>query len=140
MKTMTAMTKAIQQSVQFTAPAEELFEMYFDSKKHSAATGGRTRISRKVGGAFTAWNGQLRGKNLLIVPKKMIVQAWRATHWPASDPDSILILRFSKASGGGQVDLVHANVPEHDHKGVSEGWPKYYWQPWKKHLAARSSK
>jgi activator of HSP90 ATPase len=135
---MTAMTKAIQQSVKFNASAEELFEMYLDSKKHSAATGGTTRISRKVGGTFTAWNGQLKGKNLLIVPKKMIVQAWRATHWPATDPDSILVIRFSKAPGGGQVDIVHAGVPDHDHKGVSEGWPKYYWEPWKEYLKKKA--
>ena len=135
---MPAMTKAIQQSVRFKASAEELFEMYLDSKKHSAATGGSTRISRKVGGAFTAWNGQLKGRNLLIVPKKIIVQAWRATHWPATDPDSILVIRFSKAPGGGQVDIVHAGVPEHDHKGVSEGWPKYYWKPWKKYLKKKA--
>jgi activator of HSP90 ATPase len=135
---MGAITTAIQQSVQFEAPAGELFEMYLDSKKHSAATGGRARISRKAGGAFTAWEGQLKGKNLLIVPKKMIVQAWRATHWPASDPDSILVLRFSNTSGGGQVDIVHAGVPEHDHKGVSEGWPKYYWEPWKEYLKKKA--
>ncbi len=134
----TAMTKAIQQSVRFSASPETLFEMYLDSNKHCAATGGRARLSRKAGGKFTAWNGQLRGRNLLIIPNKLIVQAWRATHWPASDPDSILVLRFSKASGGGRVDLVHVNVPAHDHKGVKQGWPHYYWKPWKRYLALKS--
>lgn len=42
--------------------------------------------------------------------------------------------RFSKAPGGAQIDLVHVNVPRYDHKGVSQGWPKYYWKPWKKYL------
>src|SRR5271165_1567937 len=86
------MTKAIQQSVRFAAPPEELFEMYLDSKKHSESTGGVARMSRKTGGKFTAWHGQLAGRNLFIVPTKLIVQTWRSTHWPASDPDSILIL------------------------------------------------
>ncbi|MGA2508892.1 MAG: SRPBCC domain-containing protein [Candidatus Acidiferrales bacterium] len=134
------MTKAIQRSVRLRAQPEELFDTYLDSKKHSAATGGRAQVSRKVGGKFTAWNGQLRGRNLLIVPNRLIVQAWRATHWPASDPDSILILEFSKAPGGGQIDLVHVNVPQHDHKGVTQGWPKYYWKPWKKFLEAKGGK
>ncbi len=132
------MTKVIQQSVRFAAPPEELFEIYLDSKKHSQATGAAARISRKAGGAFTAWDGQLRGRNLLIVPNQMIVQTWRATHWKASDPDSILILRFRQAPGGGKIDLVHENVPAHDHKGVSQGWPKYYWKPWKTYLAQNS--
>lgn len=132
------MTKAIQQSQRFAAPPAELFEMYLDSKKHSESTGGIARMSRKPGGKFTAWHGQLAGRNLLIVPNKLIVQTWRSTHWPASDADSILILRFGNAPGGGQVDLLHEDVPAHDHKGVSQGWPKYYWKPWKKYLAARA--
>jgi activator of HSP90 ATPase len=132
------MTKAIQQTVRFSAKPEELFELYMDSKKHSAATGGAVVISRKHDGKFTAWHGQLSGRNLLIVPGEMIVQSWRAISWKPSDPDSILILRFSKAPGGGQVDMVHVSVPEHDHKGVTKGWPHYYWEPWKKYLAKKS--
>jgi activator of HSP90 ATPase len=132
------MNGAIEQSVRFNASPAELFEMYLDSKKHSAATGGAARMSRKPGGKFTAWDGQLGGRNLLIVKNRMIVQAWRSTHWKASNTDSILILRFSKAPGGAQVDLTHVNVPEHDHAGVTEGWPKYYWEPWKKYLNGRA--
>jgi activator of HSP90 ATPase len=132
------MTKAIEQSVRFKASPAQLFEMYMDSKKHSAATGGVARMSRKPGGNFTAWNEQLSGRNLLIVKNRMIVQAWRGTHFNASDPDSILILRFSKAPGGAQLDLTHVNVPEEDHVGVTKGWPKYYWEPWKKYLKGRA--
>jgi activator of HSP90 ATPase len=132
------MTRLIQQSVQFPASPEELFEIYLDSKKHSEATGGEARISRKAGGQFTAWGGQLRGRNLLIVPNQTIVQTWRGAHWKAADPDSILILRFSKTPGGGRIDLVHENVPSHDHKGVSQGWPRFYWKPWKKYLTRTS--
>ena len=94
-------------------------------------------MSRKPGGTFTAWNGQLRGRNLLIVPKRMIVQAWRSVNFKSGDPDSILILQFSKAPGGGRIDLVHVNVPHQDHEGVSKGWPKYYWKPWKKYFARK---
>ena len=90
-------------------------------------------MSRKVGGKFTAWNGQLVGRNLVIAPKQMIVQAWRSSHWKVSDPDSILILRFSRpprgGPGAGQIDLAHVGVPQHDHEGVTHGWRKYYWDP-----------
>lgn len=131
------MTEAIQQSMEFNASPETLFEIFMDSKKHAAATGGPAKISRKVGGAFTAFGGMLRGKNLLIDPKKMIVQAWRSSQWKTKDADSILILRFSKTAGGGRIDLVHAGVPEYDHQGVTQGWPKYYWEPWKAYVAKR---
>lgn len=132
------MTKTIEQSVRFHTSPDELFDTYLDSKMHSAVTGGAAKMSRKVGGKFTAWGGQLSGHNLMITPKKMIVQAWRSHHWKVSDPDSILILRFSEAPGGAQIDLTHVNVPHYDHKGVTQGWPKYYWEPWKEYLAGKT--
>jgi activator of HSP90 ATPase len=134
------MTRAIQQSVRFPVSPKELFETYLDSKKHSAATGGTARIGRKAGGKFIAWNGHLSGRNLLIVSGRMIVQSWRSVNFKPSDPDSILILRFSKAPGGGQVDLVHANVAPQDHAGVTKGWHKYYWEPWKKYFARQKKR
>ena len=74
------MTKAIQQSVVFDASPQILYEMYIDSAKHSKATGARAKLGRKAGAAFTAFDGSIKGKNLIVVPGKMIVQAWRATH------------------------------------------------------------
>ncbi|HTR48249.1 MAG TPA: SRPBCC domain-containing protein [Verrucomicrobiae bacterium] len=134
------MTKAIQQSVRFKATPAELFEMYLDSKQHSAATGGKATMSRKAGGAFTAWNKQIWGTNLQIVPNRLIVQAWRSVNLKPGDADSILVLKFSKTPGGARVDLVHVNVPQQDRQGVSKGWPTYYWRPWKKYLAAKREK
>jgi activator of HSP90 ATPase len=130
------MTSAIQQSVRFRTSSQTLFSMYLDSRKHSQSTGAPARISKKAGGRFTAFGGQLEGKNLLIVPGKRIVQIWRATHWKKGDW-SVLTLDFSRVAGGAQVDLVHSGVPTYDHKGVREGWPKYYWRPWKKYLSNR---
>ena len=117
------MTKPIVQSVMFKASPEELFEIFTDSKKHSAATGAKAAVSAKAGAKFTAFDEMLLGRNLVVVPGHMIVQAWRASHWKESDHDSILILSFSEAPGGGRIDLVHVGVPQHDHKGVTKGWP-----------------
>lgn len=134
------MIKPIVQSVTFKASPKELFAMFTDSKKHSAATGAKASVSAKAGAKFTAFDGMLSGRNLLVVPDSMIVQAWRASHWKKDDLDSILIVTFSKAAGGGNVDLVHVGVPQHDHKGVTEGWPQYYWTPWKAYLKQLSAK
>ncbi len=130
------MTPAIQQSVRFRTSPQTLFGIYLDSRKHSESTGAPAKISKKVGGRFTAFGRQLEGKNLLIVPGKRIVQLWRATHWKKGDW-SVLILDFSRVAGGAQVDLVHVGVPTYDHKGVRKGWPKYYWRPWKKYVSHR---
>jgi activator of HSP90 ATPase len=133
------MTPVIQQRVRFRSSPRTLFDLYLDSRRHAVSTGAPATISRKTGGKFEAFGGQLEGKNLLIVPGKQIVQLWRATHWKKADW-SILILNFSAVEGGAQVDLIHVGVPAYDHKGVSRGWPQYYWQPWKKYLAESATK
>ncbi len=128
------MPNTIRQTVTFRTSPQTLFDTYLDSRRHAAVTGTRVKISRKAGHAFSAFNGMLRGRNLLIVPKRLIVQAWRAKSWKASDPDSVLILAFERVRGGARLELTHVNVPQHDLRGVTEGWRKYYWKPWKAYL------
>jgi activator of HSP90 ATPase len=129
------MTKAIEQSVEFDVSPKILYEMYMSSRTHTKATGQPAKIGRRVGAPFTAFGGKIKGKNLLVSPGKMVVQAWRSTSWRKSDADSVLILTFSKTKDGGRVDLVHVNVPEHDHKGVTDGWEAYYWEPWRAYVS-----
>jgi|SRR6516162_3876526 activator of HSP90 ATPase len=130
------MRPVIQQHVRFPTSPQALFRTYLDSRKHTRSTGVAAKISKKTGGKFTAFAGQLEGKNLLIVTGKRIVQLWRATHWK-KDEWSVLVLTFSRVRGGAQVDLVHIGVPAHDYNGVRKGWPAYYWRPWKKYFAKK---
>jgi hypothetical protein len=58
-----------------------LFNPHIDSKEHAAAIDDKVTNSRKVGASFTASGGMLRGRNLMIVPGKLIVQSWRAKSW-----------------------------------------------------------
>ena len=131
------MSTPIRQSIVLKAPPGALFDAFLDSRKHSQITGAPAKVSRREGARFTAFGGALSGRNLLLVPGRMIVQAWRSTQFKTSDPDSVLVLTFNRIAGGTRIDLVHVNVPAHDHKGVTKGWPKYYWAPWKAHLAKR---
>jgi activator of HSP90 ATPase len=132
------MTPVIEQSVSFSATPKTLYEFFMDSAKHTAATGMPAKVSPKAGGKWSAFGGMICGKNLVLIPNRMIVQAWRSAEWKKADPDSILIVSFEKAAGGDTtVHLVHVGVPSHDHQGVTQGWVKYYWEPWKAYLKTR---
>lgn len=133
------MTNMIHQKVSFSASPRELFAIYLDSKKHGAAIDDRVTISRKIGSRFAAFGGMLQGRTLMIVPNRMIVQSWRGNSWRKGDADSILLLLFSKAGRGGQIELIQANVPSHTHTRIKEGWPKHYWTAWKTYLKNRRS-
>jgi activator of HSP90 ATPase len=129
-------TPAIAQQVEFSVSPDQLFDAYLDPVEHARITGSPVSICGEVGAEFVAFNGMIRGRNLLIAPKRMIVQSWRAAIWKETDLDSILVLVFEPTKTGGRVVLTHVNVPEHDHRGVTEGWEKYYWTPWRACLRA----
>ena len=126
------MNKAIEQKILFQgATAEELFNIFVNPKKHSAIHGGAaTKISNKEGDNFSLLNGNLNGKNLLIVPNRMIVQAWRGNVWEKDDLDSVLALVFSDTINGGQIEMVHAFTPNQ----FTELWNEIYWQPIKEFM------
>ncbi len=128
------MPKIIQQSVTLPAPPDKLFDMYLDPKKHSAITDGQVSISAKEGSRFRAFDGGVTGKTLHVVPKHMIVQSWRGSHWKKEDIDSILILTFWHNGDQGRIELVHVNVADSAYEGVKEGWEKFYWKPWRELL------
>lgn len=131
------MRNVIRQSVILPATAERLFEMYLDPAEHAAFTGMPVTIGREPGAEFRAFDGQLTGSILAVVPPRLVVQSWRSTKFEPSDSDSTLILTFTSEGDAGRVDLVHLDVPDHDFQGVTEGWPKYYWSPWRAYLESR---
>jgi len=126
------MNKVIEQKILFkTATAEELFDIFVNPKKHAEIHDGAvTKISSKEGAVFSLINGNLKGKNLLIVPNRMIVQSWRGNVWEKNDLDSVLALVFTNTPNGGQIDLVQAFTPDQFH----ELWKQVYWQPMKEFL------
>jgi activator of HSP90 ATPase len=128
------MPKTIQQSVRLPASPDDLFDSWLDPARHAAITGQPVTISAKPGGEFRAFDGQLSGRIVAVIPKRLIVQTWRSQKWTKQDPDSILVLTFSGDRGYGQIDLVHVNVADHDFQGVTEGWEKFYWGPWRRFL------
>lgn len=128
------MPKLVQQSVVLPAPPERLYDMYLDPAVHAAFSGAPVNISAVPGSAFEAFGGALSGPMLATAPRRMIVQAWRANHWEPEDLDSTLMLSFWPDPAGGRIDLVHVNVADHDVEGVTAGWSKYYWDPWRAFL------
>ena len=133
------MPRTIQQSVILPAPAESLYDMYLDPGAHGAFTGSPVIISPQAGSEFHGFGDMLLGRMLHTVPKRLIVQSWRAKHWKPEDLDSVLVLTFWSEGHSGRIELVHVNVADHDFQGVNEGWEKYYWNPWREYLQKRTS-
>jgi len=120
------------------AKPDRLFDMYLDAESHAALTGLPVTIEPHAGGAFRAFDGMLSGTILHIEPKTLIVQTWRSVNWPLAALDSVLTLSFWPAEDGARIELVQVNVADEDFAGVSQGWEKYYWTPWRAYLVGKA--
>ena len=129
------MPKLVKQSVVLPARARELYAMYLNPRTHAAITGRKVEIGAHPGARFRAFDGVLTGRILQTVPGRLIVQAWRSRPFHKGDVDSTLVLRFTPRGKSGRIDLMHVNVPDHDYRGVNNGWKQYYWKPWRKYLS-----
>lgn len=127
------MSKPIQQTVTFKASANEVYEALMDSKKHAEFTHGKASISRAVGGAISAYDGYITGKNIELIPDRKIVQDWRAVDWPDGF-FSRVIFEISPVQGGARLDFTHTGVPEGTEKEFTQGWIDNYWEPMKAYL------
>ena len=112
--------------------------MYLDPDRHAAFTGSLVAICAAPGSAFAAFDGALSGTILHTQPKRLIIQTWRSVNFAESDIDSTLTLSFWPDGDGARIELLQANVPDTDFGGVSEGWGRFYWNPWREYLEAGS--
>lgn len=133
------MPRNIIMAASLPATPDKLFDMYLDAAEHAAFTGLPVTLEPHAGGVFRAFDGMLSGIILHVEAKTLIVQTWRSVNWPLTVMDSVLTLSFWLTGDGARIELVHANVPEEDFAGVSQGWETYYWTPWRKYLTAASA-
>jgi len=126
-------TKNILQSVIIKATPREVYEALMDSRKHSKFTGASARMSRKIGGKFTAFGSYIQGINLDLVSNKRIVQAWRGSDWPKGHY-SVATFSLNRIKGGTRLVFTQMGVPDREYKGINQGWRDYYWKPMKEML------
>jgi len=126
-------------TVSATIPAapKQVFDAWLSSKGHSAMTDAGAKVSARVGGAFTAWDGYISGKNLKLNPEKQIVQSWRTTEFAVSDPDSKIEVLLEKTPGATKLTIHHTNIPsgQSDYKS---GWRECYFEPMKNYFKANA--
>jgi activator of HSP90 ATPase len=126
-------TKNIRMSVTIKASPSEVYDALMDQKKHSRFTGAPAKISRKVGGKFSAFDGYCEGVNLELMEGNKIVQSWRASDWPEGHLSTITY-SLIKTPDGTKLVFTQIGVPERERESIKNGWKEFYWTPLKKML------
>ena len=127
---------AIHQEIDIAAPPTSVYAVLTDSEKFAKMTGGRkAAISPDEGGAVSLFGGDIRARNVELVPGRRVVQAWRSGNWPEG---VYSIVRFEMAEEGKSTRLVfdQTGYPPEAEQMLSGGWHKMYWEPMKAMLAA----
>ncbi|MBU1197823.1 SRPBCC domain-containing protein [Candidatus Micrarchaeota archaeon] len=125
-------TKSIRQTVLINASPHAVYEALVDSRQHAKFTGSPAKMTRKVGGPFSAYEDGLVGTNLELIPDKKIVQSWMCVmdHWP-EDHYSRAVFSLKKVTGGTKLTFTQSGVPSECHASISQGWHDHYWEPLK---------
>jgi activator of HSP90 ATPase len=129
------MTYEFKLSCTLPASPEAVYDAWLDSAAHGAMTGARAKIVRRVGGAYSAWDGYITGKTVELVPAKRIVQTWRTTKFAADDPDSTIRVELAPTRAGARLTLTHSGVPNGQTNYENGGWQDNYFAPMKAYFA-----
>lgn len=128
-------TRNIKQSLTFRASPHAVYEALTDSRKHSKFTGVSASISRRVGGKFTVADGHTNGINLVLIPDRKILQAWRISMkgW-SKDHYSLADFSLKRISGGTRLNFTQLGVPSSCYQLIKHGWHEHYWTKMKNFL------
>ena len=95
---------AIHHEIRVGAPPKAVYEVLTNSEKFARMTGGRAaKISPDEGGEVSLFGGDIRARNVELVPGKRVVQAWRSGAWPEG---VYSIVKFELSGDGKATKLV----------------------------------
>ena len=122
-------------STELKASAQEVYDAWLDSEKHSAFTGGEAQITNEVNTEFTAWDEYISGKILELEEGKRILHSWRTVEFSDTDEDSILeVLLEDTENGSCKITINHSNLAEGGAKKYNIGWEENYFEPMREYF------
>jgi activator of HSP90 ATPase len=126
--------ESIHQEPVFKGSRKQLYEAILDEKQFSKMSGMAAQINREAGGAFSCFEGQIKGRNVELVPNDRIVQAWRSEGWKAGIYSIAKFVLVEQGSGT-KIVFDHTGFPVGQAEHLVEGWKGHYWEPLEKYLA-----
>jgi activator of HSP90 ATPase len=86
-------------------------------------TGAPAEFVAEVDTEFSLWDGNIVGKNLELIPAKLIRQEW---FFGEQENQSIVSIKFHEHKKGTSLELNHTNIPAQDFDEIVDGWETLY--------------
>lgn len=122
--------EALRASATIPVAPTTLYFAWLNSEQHAAMTGtGAAKIDPTVGSKYSAANGYITGKLVVLDLGRRIIMSWRTTDFPRDAPDSRVEIHFEALGGSTRVLILHTDIPEGQGEKYRQGWNDNYFVP-----------
>lgn len=128
---------SITQQALIAAEPAEVYAVLADADALSALSGMSGVPGRSAGEEFSAFDGNVTGRQIELVPGQRLVQAWR---FPQFAPGTYSMVSFSLTAeaGGTRLVIEQHGEPDDWHDHIDANWPTFYLTPLENHFARQT--
>src|SRR3954447_21807927 len=106
-----------------------LYFAWIDSDHHSSMTGATAKLEPVVGAKYSACNGYVTGKLVILDLGRRIVMSWRTTDFPRDAADSRVEVHFETLGPSTRILILHTEIPEGQSEKYKALWNEKYITP-----------
>ena len=125
---------SLHQKIEVAASPAKVLNALLEEQQFARLTGYAAAIDASEGGAFSLFDGLVKGRNIEILPGIRLVQAWRPASW-LDGVYSLVRFELSASQSGTTIVLDQTGFPEGSYDQLALGWYLHYWQPIKNYFA-----
>ena len=122
---------SLKMTEEFKCTAEEVYRSLTEVDFLQAFTRTRAVFEGTAGGRFELFDGNICGKNTVLVPNKQIKQEWRFKAWPPNHYSEVTI-DFEQKTDCTDVTVTQTGIPKNDFDRTENGWKHYYFESLKR--------
>ncbi len=112
-----------------------LYFAWIDSDHHSAMTGKAAKIEAVVGAKYSACDGYVTGKLVILDLGRRIVMSWRTPDFPRDAPDSRVEVHFETLGASTRLLILHTEIPEGQSEKYKALWNDSYVTPMRSYFS-----
>jgi activator of HSP90 ATPase len=131
---MEGLAMSIHQQATIPADPGRVYQVLADARALSALSGMGGRAALAAGEEFAAFDGNVTGRQIEMVPGTRIVQAWRFPRWEPGQY-SLVTFTLTATDGGTRLTIDQHGEPDDWHDHIDANWPTFYLTPPAGHFA-----
>jgi uncharacterized protein YndB with AHSA1/START domain len=112
-----------------------LYFAWIDSTHHSSMTGMTAKLEPEVGAKYSASNGYVTGKLVILDLGRRIVMSWRTTDFPRDAADSRVEVHFETLGLSTRILILHTEIPEGQSEKYKALWNEKYIAPMRSYFS-----